>query len=69
MMRSGVLATRHMLEMHTGLNIATRIDEMRKEFEIDRERIVGISRDNAANMDVAVASLVFPDTNCFGHTL
>ena len=34
-----------------------------------RERIVGISRDNAANMDVAVASLGFPDTNCFGHTL
>ena len=37
MMRSGVLATRHMPEMHTGLNIATRIDEIRKEFEIDRE--------------------------------
>ena len=37
MMRSGVLATRHMPEMHTGLNIGTRIDEVRKEFELDRE--------------------------------
>ena len=55
--------------MHTGLNIATSIEKIRKEFEIDRERIVGISRDNAANMDVAVASLGFPDTNCFVHTL
>ena len=37
MMRSGVLATRQMPQMHTGLNIATRIDEIRKEFEINRE--------------------------------
>ena len=46
MMTSGVLATRHMSEMHTELNIATRIDKIRKEFEIDRERIVAILRDN-----------------------
>ena len=68
-MKSGVLATRHMPEMHTGLNIATRIDEIRKEYQINSERVAGISRDNAANMDVAVTSLGYPDTNCFGHTL
>ena len=68
-MKSGVLATRHMPEIHTGLNIATRIDEIRKEYEITREKVAGISRDNAANMDVAVTSLGYPDTNCFGHTL
>ena len=44
MMRSGVLATRHMPEMHTGLNIATTIDEIRKEFEIDRENCWNIKR-------------------------
>ena len=69
MMRSGVLGTRHMPEVHTGLNIASRIDEIRKEFHINIENAAGISRDNAANMDVAIASLGYADTRCFGHTL
>ena len=69
MMRTGVLGTRHMPEVHTGLNIASRIDEIRKEFHINIENVAGISRDNAANMDVAIASLGYADTRCFGHTL
>ena len=69
MMRSGVLGTRHMPEIHTGLNIATRIDKIRKEFQISSENVVGISRDNAANIDVTVTSLGYADTRCFGHTL
>ena len=69
MMRSGVLGARHMPEVHTGLNIASRIDEIRKEFHINIENVGGISRDNAANMDVVIASLGYADTRCFGHTL
>ena len=69
MMRSGVLATRHMPETHTGLHIAKRIDERRYEFGISKEHVAGITRDNAANMGVAVAELGFSDTACFGHTL
>ncbi len=68
-MRSSVLATKHMPEKHSGANIAFRIEEIRAEFEIGKEQITGISRDNAANMDVAMASLGYPDTHCFGHTL
>ena len=69
MMRSGVLATKHMPETHTGLHIAQRIDQIRNEFGIAKENVAGITRDNAANMDVAMAELGFPDTSCFGHTL
>ena len=36
---------------------------------IAKENVAGITRDNAANMDVAMAELGFPDTSCFGHTL
>ena len=68
-MRSGVLATRHMPEQHTGLNIATRIHDIVQEFKIPEEKVAGISRDNASNMDVAVATLGYSDTCCFGHTL
>ena len=69
MMRSGVVATKHMPETHTGLHIAQRIDQIRNEFGIAKENVAGITRDNAANMDVAMAELGFPDTSCFGHTL
>ena len=55
MMRSGVLATKHMPETHTGLHIAQRIDQIRNEFGIAKENVAGITRDNAANMDVAMA--------------
>ncbi len=68
-MKSGVLATRHMPEKHSGLNIATRIDEIREEFGIKPEQVAGISSDNASNMDVAVDALGYSDTTCFGHTL
>ena len=69
MMRSGVLATKHMPETHTGLHIAQRIDEIRNDFGIAKENVTGITRDNAVNMDVAMAELRIPDTSCFGHTL
>ena len=69
MMRSGVLATQHMPEAHTGLHIAQRIDEIRNEFGIAKENITGVTRDNTTNMDVAMAELGIPDTRWFGHTL
>ena len=69
MMRSGDLATKHMPESHTGLHIAQRVNQIREEFGIAKENVAGITRDNAANMDVAMAELGFPDTSCFGHTI
>ena len=69
MMRSGVLATKHMPESHTGLHIAQRVNQIREEFGIAKENVARITRDNAANMDVAMAELGFPDTSCFGHTI
>ena len=39
-LRSGVLATRHMPEKHSGVNIAERIDDIRKEFGIPTDHIV-----------------------------
>ena len=69
MMRSGVLATKHMRQSHTGLHIAQRVNQIREEFRIAKENVARITRDNAANMDVEMAELGFPDTSCFGHTL
>ena len=42
MMRSWVLATKHMPETHTGLHIAQRIDEIRNDFGIAKENVTGI---------------------------
>ena len=50
-----------MPETHTGLHIAQRKDQIRNEFGIAKENVAGITRDNAANMDVAMAELGFPD--------
>jgi len=61
------LATRNMSERHTGKNIADRIAGVINEFEI--KEVVGVTRDNAANMNVAVRELEVPDTGCCDHTL
>ena len=41
-MRSGVLATKHMPESHTGLYIAQRVNQIREEFGIAKENVAGI---------------------------
>lgn len=68
-LRSGVLATRHMPESHSGVNIAAKIESIREEFGIKKENVAGISRDNASNYDLAMNILGYPSTSCFGHTL
>ena len=55
MMRSGVLTTKHMPETHTGLHIVQRIDQISNDFGFPKENVAGITWDNAADMDVAMA--------------
>jgi len=53
-MVSQVLQTREMLERHTGVNIASRLKTIVKEWNMPDDHNVAIVRDNAANMSVAV---------------
>ena len=60
-MRFQLLATRKMLERHTGANISIH------EFQLPP--IAAIVRDNASNMDLATKILGHLTQGCFGHTL
>ena len=68
-MVSRVLQTHEMPERHTGINIASRLQTVAKEWNIPDDHIVAIVHDNAANMTVAVEELGWDDVSCFGHTL
>ena len=65
-LQSQVLATRKMLERHTGKNIAEEIKKLVEEFDLD---VVAVTHDNAANMDVCLNILGYPHFGCAGHTL
>ena len=65
-MVSRVLPTREIPKRHTGVNIASRLQTVAKEWNIPDDHIVAIVHDNAANMTVEVG---WDDVSCFGHTL
>ena len=62
-----VLATRKMIDRHTGINIAKEINKIKDEFGIlDVSCIV---TDNAANMVVACDESHLSRLSCFAHSL
>ncbi len=68
-LQNKVLLTQAMPEKHTGINIAERLRDSVKEWNIDENNISAVVRDNARNMDVAMVQLGWPDVPCFAHTL
>ena len=53
----------------TGINIASRLQTVAKEWNIPYDHIVAIVHDNVANMTVAVEEVGWDHFSCFGHTL
>ena len=66
-LKANVLATRLVVERHTGSNIAIEIGKIKEEFKI--EECGALVTDNASNMLVAAREIDIPHVNCFAHTL
>ncbi|XP_073693674.1 E3 SUMO-protein ligase ZBED1-like [Garra rufa] len=66
--RQKVLTTKAVYEAQTGPVVAEEINEVLQEFGI-MDKIVAVTVDNAANMDVAIKRLQFIKLGCFAHTL
>ena len=52
-----------------GVNIAERLKDAAREWNMPEVRIAGLVRDNEANMVLGVSLIGWPDIPCFGHTL
>ncbi|KAI7789674.1 putative zinc finger BED domain-containing protein 1-like [Triplophysa rosa] len=66
--RQKVLTTKAVYEAQTGPIVAEEISEVLQEFGI-MDKIVAVTVDNTANMDVAIKRLQFIKLGCFAHTL
>jgi hypothetical protein len=66
-MKTVVLATRVLLESHTGENISNLVHEIADEFKI--EDLVGLTTDGAGNMKAAAELSKLITMVCFAHTL
>ena len=64
-----VLMTKGMPERHTGLNIAERVWETTKEWNIPDHLVSAIIHDNTSNMMTAIQDLGWNHLSCFAHTL
>lgn len=67
-MQQKVLKTKAVYKAQTGCVVAEEISDVLSEFGIS-DKIVAITVDNAANMDVAIKRLRFVKLGCFAHTL
>ncbi|XP_034538951.1 zinc finger BED domain-containing protein 1-like [Notolabrus celidotus] len=67
-MKEKILHTRAVYTSQTGPVIAEEIGDILDEFKI-KEKVVAITVDNAANMDVAVKKMSIRKIGCFAHTL
>lgn len=67
-MKEKVLHTRAVYTSQTGDIVAEEIGDILDEFNI-KDRVVAVTVDNAANMDVAVKKMSIKKICCFAHTL
>jgi hypothetical protein len=67
-MRQKVLATKAVYRAQTGIVVAEEIGDILKEFGVF-DKVVAVTVDNAANMDVAIKRLQFVKLGCFAHSL
>ena len=54
---------------HTGVNIASCLKQVLRDFSIDLAAVSAIITDNASNMDLASHLGEWNSRHCFGHTL
>lgn len=66
-LHSQVLATRHVCDRHTGENICNEMQNIVDEYHV--QKVECVTRDNAANMDVAMRMFGTPNLGCAGHTV
>uniref|UniRef100_A0A1A7ZTE0 DUF659 domain-containing protein n=1 Tax=Nothobranchius furzeri TaxID=105023 RepID=A0A1A7ZTE0_NOTFU len=67
-LREKVLHTRAVCVSQTGSAVAEEIDSILDDFEV-KSKVVAVTVDNAANMDVAVQKMKVMKMGCFAHTL
>lgn len=75
-LRSHTIAVRHVIDTHTGENLANLLDEVLLEYGL-RDQILTITLDNASNNDTMVAKLIElgilhsneHHVRCFAHVL
>ncbi|XP_030196906.1 zinc finger BED domain-containing protein 1-like isoform X1 [Gadus morhua] len=67
-MKEKILHTQAVYVSQTGVAIAEEIGDILEEFGV-KEKVVAITVDNAANMDVAVRRMSVRKIGCFAHTL
>ena len=54
---------------HTGVNIASCLKQILRDFNIDPAAVSAVITDNASNMDLALRLGEWNSRHCFGHTL
>ena len=54
---------------HTGVNIASCLKHILRDFTIDQAAVSAVITDNASNMDLASRLGEWNSRHCFGHTL
>ena len=54
---------------HAGVNIASCLKQILKDFNIDSAAVSAVITDNASNMDLALCLGEWNSRHCFGHTL
>lgn len=64
-----VLHTRAVYRSQTGEVVAEEISDILEDFQIEASKIVAVTVDNAANMEVAIKKLHILKIGCFAHTL
>ena len=66
---SRVLQTCKMPEQHTGVNIASRLQDVASEWNTPDEHIVAVVCDNAPNIRVDIEEVGWEYVCCFAHTM
>ncbi|XP_065895778.1 zinc finger BED domain-containing protein 4-like [Dysidea avara] len=61
--------TRGIAGRHTGVNIASCLKQILRDFTIDQAAVSAVITDNASNMDLASRLGEWNSRHCFGHTL
>lgn len=53
------ISVKHFPQSHTGCNIADILNDILQEWSIEKEKVHTILRDNAANMTLALSTIIF----------
>ena len=68
-LKSRCLTCVYVPEDHTGINIASRVEEVLEEFQLKKEELLSVTTDAGSNMVVALKELKVLRLTCFGHVL